>query len=323
MNEAEDAATTIARLLKNNLRVVKDNGALASINISSEWQNAAAFKMDDGQITVGLAECSDQKMELTGKIRRRLSVIRVNVWTTETPNADESAKTLRNKIVEEVNQILRRNSTKPNETTYTFVGLGAGGQGSGAFSGAEEASPNTDAWVELSDAEYQKLWYSDDDRYQLSSSESGKHAVLLLRFKVESRERTVKRLVLSFEGYGTSPLGDGITVKVWNHSAGVWENTQTNDAAEEETILLNVSAALPDYVDAEGYVWFLAETAKPTDGQTPATLECDTASCMVVVNGITYCDVVGYRNLDRVDIKPPVYRTEFTVKSWFIENIGA
>jgi hypothetical protein len=43
---------------------------------------------------------------------------------------------------------------------------------------------------------------------------------------------------------------------------------------------------------------------------------------MVMVNGITYCDMASYRNLDRVDVKPFIYRTELVLKSWFIENIG-
>jgi hypothetical protein len=59
-----------------------------------------------------------------------------------------------------------------------------------------------------------------------------------------------------------------------------------------------------------------------SDGADPAVLQCDYASCVVTVNGITYCDVAGFRNLDRVDVKPFIFRTEFTVKSWFFENIG-
>ncbi len=145
----------------------------------------------------------------------------------------------------------------------------------------------------------------------------------LFRFKVESRENTVKRAVLSFEGYGTAPSGDGFTVKVWNHTAGAWQDAQTSEANEADaTLALTLSANLPDYIDDEGYVWFLARTANASDGQTPATLNCDYVSCMVVVNGITYCDLAGYRNLDRTDVKPFIYRTELTVKSWFIENIG-
>ena len=204
MSETEDPAVTVARLLRTKMHVVKDSGALASVNVSGEWQNNDAFKTGDGQVTVGLAESADQKIDLTGKIRRRTSTLRVNVWATDMPNASESAKGLRGKIVEEVNRVIRQNRTTPNDTVYDFVGLGAGGQGCRAFSGDTEAAPSAD-WTELSDIDYQKLWYSDDSRCQVSSSESGKYAVLLFRFKVESRENTVKQAVLGFEGYGTAP----------------------------------------------------------------------------------------------------------------------
>jgi hypothetical protein len=322
MSEIEEAAVTVTRLLKTKMRVIKDSGALASVTVSREWQNSDALKTGDGQVTVGLAECTDQKVELTGKIRRRTPVIRVNVWATDTPNASENGKVMRHKIVEEINRVIRENRTTPNETLYDFVGVGAGGEGCRAFSGEAEAAPGAQ-WTELSDGDYQKLWYSDDDRCQISANESGKYAVLLFGFKVESRENTVKRAVLSFEGYGTAPSGNGFTVKVWNHTAGVWQNAQISEASEDDAaVALSLNANLPDYIDDQGYVWFLARTANASDGQTPATLHCDYVSCMVVVNGITYCDLAGYRNLDRTDVKPFIYRTELTVKSWFIENIG-
>ncbi len=66
MSEIEDSAVTVARLLKTKMRVIKDNGALASVGVSGEWQNSDAFKTGDGQVTVGLAECIDQKIDLTG-----------------------------------------------------------------------------------------------------------------------------------------------------------------------------------------------------------------------------------------------------------------
>lgn len=322
MSEVEDAAVTVARLLKTKMHVVKDSGTLASVNVSGEWQNADALKGGDGQVTVGLAECTDQKIELTGKIRRRTSVIRVNVWATDMPNASESGKVIRGKIVEGVNRVIRENRTHPNDTLYGFVGLGAGGQGCRAFSGDTEATPSLE-WAELSDSDYQQLWYSDDERCQISGSGSGKYAVLLFGLKIESRENTVKQMVLSFEGYGTAPGGNGVTVKVWNHSVGAWQNAQVGEATDEdETLTLKLTANLPNYIDDEGYVWFLAKTTNASTSQTPATLHCDYVSCMVVVNGITYCDLASYRNLDRTDLKPFVYRTELVVKSWFIENIG-
>ena len=322
MSQTEDPVVTVARLLKTKMRVVKDSGALASVNVSGEWQNSAAFMSGDGQVTVGLAECADQKIELTGKIRRRLPTLRVNVWATDMLNAKENGKAMRGKIVEEVNRVIRQNRTKPNETVYDFVGAGSSGQGCKAFSGDSEAVPSAD-WTELSDGDYQKLWYSDDTRCQVSTSVSGENGVLLFRFKVESRENTVKRLVLGFEGFGTAPGGNGVTVKVWNHNESGWQNALNNLAgAGDEALTLTLLANLPDYINSEGYVWFLARTNSASDGTTPAVLNCDYVSCVATINGITYCDLTSYRNLDRVDTKPFIYRTELVLKSWFIENIG-
>jgi len=42
MSETEDAATTVARLLRTKMRLAKDNGALATISVTGEWQNAEA-----------------------------------------------------------------------------------------------------------------------------------------------------------------------------------------------------------------------------------------------------------------------------------------
>jgi hypothetical protein len=213
------------------------------------------------------------------------------------PNASENGRTMRSKIVEEVNRVIRQNRIAPNETLYDFVGLGSGGQACKAFSGDSEAVPSAD-WIELSDTQYQKLWYSDDDRCQVSCGESGQFAVLLFGFKLESREKAVKKMVLGFEGYGTAPGGNGVTVKVWNHTAGAWQNAQSSKAGEgDEALTLTLLADLPDYIDAEGYVWFLAKTSNASDGDSPATLYCDCVSCTVTVNGITYCDVASYRNL--------------------------
>jgi hypothetical protein len=104
MSETEDAAVTVARLLRTEMRVVKEDGSLATVIVTSEWQNTDAFKNCDGQVTVGLAESTDQKIELSGKTRRRLSFLRVNVWVTDTPRASEAAglcaaKSLRKSIV--------------------------------------------------------------------------------------------------------------------------------------------------------------------------------------------------------------------------------
>jgi len=50
-------------------------------------------------------------------------------------------------------------------------------------------------------------------------------------------------------------------------------------------------------------------------------LHCDYAECALTVEGITYADIVGYRDEDQVNVKPFIWRTEFTVKSWLFENV--
>lgn len=322
MSETEEAQITIARLLKHNLRVVKDTDALANINVTSEFQEADALKGYESQVTVALAECVDQKLELSGKNRKRTSTLRVNVWATDFSHA-ENARLMRSKLVEEVNRVIRQNRTKPNETLYYFAGSGNGGQACKALHSNTEDAPGGSSWTELSSVEYQQLWYSDDSQYQTSNSQSGEYAALLLGFKLESRKRTAKKIVLTFEGYATSPNGDSITVKVWNSTNTAWQNQQTQGGTgQDHTVTLTLAENSADYIDEDGYVWLTARTTHPSNESIPAVLFCDYASCAVTINGITYCDVSSYRQLDRIDVKPFIFRTEFNVKSWFFENTG-
>jgi hypothetical protein len=39
------------------------------------------------------------------------------------------------------------------------------------------------------------------------------------------------------------------------------------------------------------------------------------------VSGIAYVDVVSFRDVDKVDVKPFVWRTEFTLKTWVFEYV--
>lgn len=83
MSETESPVDTVVRLLSKNMRVIKEDGSLASILVSKEWLDRELFKNVDGQITVGLAESQDTKIEISGRLRRRLSTLRVNVWSQD------------------------------------------------------------------------------------------------------------------------------------------------------------------------------------------------------------------------------------------------
>ena len=329
MSEIEDPVITTTRLLQKNMRVVKDDNAIASIYVSKEWYDRELFKNYDGQITVGLGESRDTKIEMSGRIRRRLGSLRVNVWATDRPATSDPGRLMRSKIVEEVNRIVRQNRNKPNVMEYNFAGIGyPEGDPHKAFQAGAltELTPENVAWTELKEDathdEYQQIWYSDDKHYSKSHSVNGEYALMLFRFKVESREKTVKKIVLAFEGYGTAPAGNGVTIKVWNHVASAWQNAQSGTGGADETITISLISSITDYIDDDGYVWLLARTTNPSNGVTAAIINCDYVSCTVTVNGITYLDIVSFRDADRVDVKPLIFRTEFALKSWMFEDIG-
>jgi hypothetical protein len=321
MSEIETPEITLIRLLKGNVQVVRDNGSLANVEVSGENPDGEAFRGFDGQVTVGLADTVDQKLELTGKTRKRTSTLRVNVWTVEQAGALEPAKTLHSKLVAEVNRVIRQNRLAPNQTVYSLYGLGAGSQTHQAYVGNAAASPHAGSWLELTSEDYVKLWAPDSNSVTVSRSESGETAALLFGFKPDSRKNVAKKVMVLFVGCGSASSGNYVSVQVWNHVTEAWEHTQSGSADSDQTLAITLTADLPSYIDGEGYVWLLAQTS-PSDGQTPSVLHCNYATCTVTVNGATYCDVSGYRDLHRADTKPPIYRTEFTVKSWFFENIG-
>ena len=325
MSEIEDAVTTVVRLLSKNVRVVKEDNAIASVHVSKEWYDRELFKNYDGQITVGLAESRDTKIEMSGKIRRRLGSLRVNVWATDRPATSDPGSLMRQKMVEEINRIVRQNRSSPNQTLYNFAGLGyPSGDPHKAFqAGAtSELIPSNTSWTELTNTEYQGIWYSDDTRYSKSVNVNLQYSLMLFRFKIDSREQAVKKIVLAFEGYGTAPVANGITIKVWNHVAQAWQNAQAGTGGADETITITLTMSITDYIDDNGYVWLLARTTNPSNGTTAAILYCDYVSCTVTVNGITYLDVVSFRDADRVDTKPFIFRTEFQLRSWMFEDVG-
>ncbi len=324
MSQPENPITTVIRLLNKNLKITKEDGATANIQVTPEWQNQELLKNYDAQVTVGLTESRDNKVEISGRIRQRTTLIRVGVWTMDKQASADSGRLMREKIVEEINRVVKQNRSKPNETLYNFAGVGQTSETHKAYhaEAVTELPPEHADWTELTNAEYEKIWYSDDNRHSKTSNVNGEYALMLFRFKIESRKETIKQIVLTFEGYGTAPSGNGVTVKVWNHVAEEWQNAQNGTGETDETLVVTLASQVSDFVDEDGFVWLLARTANPSDGSTPAILYCDYVCCTVTVYGITYLDIVSFRDADRVDVKPILYHTEFTLKSWSFEDVG-
>lgn len=319
----EDPVTTLVRLLDKNMWLVKDDGSLAKIHVSKEWYDRELLKNYDGQVTVGLERSEDQKLGFSAAVRRRVGFARVNIWVID--KVGLVGRKMRGKLREEINRIIREKRVKPNETLYNFVGVGppTGTHKAYYAKSDSELAPGAVDWTELTATEYEKLWHSDDSRYSYSQSVNLNYSMMLLRFKIESDEQTLKKIVLRFEGYGTAPAGNGITIKVWDHVNEVWEEAQTGTGGADEWVSITLTSNLTDYVDANGYIYLLARTTNPSDGTTAAVIYSDCADSIITVNGITYCDIVSYRDEDEVRVKPFLWRTEFTVKTWLFETVSA
>jgi len=321
MVEIEDPVTTLVRLLNKNIQVVKDDGSLADICVTTEWYDRELLKNYDGQVTVGLDHSEDQKLGFSATLRRRVGYARIKIWVVDKP--DSAGKQIRNKLRQEVNRVVREKRTKPHETNYNYSGVGAESVSHRAYyaESASELVPDAPEWTEFSAADYEKLWQSDDTRFSYSQSEAGKYSLLLFRIKIESNQKTVKKIVLKFEGYGTAPAGNGVTVKAWNSEASAWQNSQTGTGGEDEEVTITLESSLTDYIDSDGYVYLLARTTNVSNGVSSAVIHCDYVDCLVTVEGITYVDMVSYRDTDEVRVKPFIWRTEFTVKTWLFENV--
>jgi len=321
--ETEEPVTTLVRLLDKNMRVVNDDGSLAKVYVSQQWYDRELFKNYDGQVTVGLDHSEDQKVGFSGTARRRIGFARVNIWTTDKPEQGVTGRRMRDKMRAEINRIIREKRNKPNETLYYFAGVGptTGTHKAYHVGSSSELAPTSASWTELTSVEYEKLWYSDDNRYSKSHNVNLEYALTLFRFKIDPEERVVKKIALKFEGYGTAPGGNGATIKVWNFMASAWQNAQVGTGGADEVITITLTSNLTDFIDSNGYVYLFARTTNASDGVTAAILYNDYAECVVTVEGITYCDVVSYRDEDQVNVKPFIWRTEFTVKSWLFENV--
>lgn len=323
----EDPITTVIRLLSKNLRVVKDDASVASLYVSEQWCDRELFKNYDAQVTVGLRQVQDQKLNLAGTVRQMKGLLPVNLWTADRVASSDTGRTIRKKLVEEVKRVVHENMKVPNRTIYNFAGLGyPSGDPHKAYSAASasELIPSSTSWAELTNLEYQKIWYSDNIRYSKSTSVNLQDALMLFRFKVPSKAAAVSQIALAFEGYGTAPAGNGFTIKVWNAVSSAWESYGTVPSPpgeDDQVVTITLTSSLTNYIDSSGYVWLLARTTNPSNGTTAAVLYCDYVSCTVSVNGITYLDVVSYGDKDKVDVKPFLFRTEFVLKSWSFEDI--
>ena len=334
--EIENPVVTVLRLIESRIRVVKDDGGLANIRCSQANYDRELLKDVDAQITVSKTAdpCLPQKHTLDGKLRRRIYSLRATIITTDklTPGSDVG-RVMRDKALEQVLLIIPENRNLPYRTIYNFYPLNSTSTTHKAYdaSAINELAPSDPAWTELSNEEYSNLWSSDDLRHSKAASVADEFALMLFRFKIgikagearnEPRRQCLARLVLAFEGYGTSPSGNGVTLKVWDNVAGAWSNTQSGTAETDENLTITLTSNVKNYVDDNGFLYVLARTTNPSDGNTPAVLFCDFIQVTLDVRGITFCDVHSYRDVDVIDVKPFLFKEEIQIVAWLFESVA-
>jgi hypothetical protein len=325
LSELEDAVDTLIRLISSRIRVVKDNGSLASLLVTEGNYDRELLKEYDGQICLSMMEGFDQRVSGDGRLRKEVALIKCSSFAADkTAPGSDAGKVMRNKIAAQVKAIIRENRNLPYQTVYNFSGLGyPSGDPHKAFDAdaATEIAPSNTSWAELTNLEYQKLWSSDDIRHSKSASVY-QYGLMLFRFKLGPREACVKKIVLAFEGYGTAPAGNGVTIKIWNHVASAWQEAQSGSGSGDETLTITISANWPNFIDSSGYIWLLAKTTNPSDDVTHAVLYCDFVQCTIQVAGITHCDIQSFKNVLVTDFKPYLHSTEFVLRAWFIVNVS-
>jgi len=321
--DLEDVVTTLVRLLDTNMRLVKDDGSVGNVHVSEAWYDRDFLKTYDAQVTVSGGERVDRKIGTSGTKRLTIGSPRVNIWVLEKSDAAESGRSIRNKLQQEIARIIREKRTKPYITEYTFWNLGTASKTHKAYEAAatSELSPDDAEWSEIPGTGYNKIWYSDDDRHSKSANVDLEYALLLFRFKTTVKPSVLTSIELNFEGYGTAPGGNGVTIKVWNFTSEAWESAQSGTSGGDETIAITLTSALANYLDADGYLYLLARTTNPSDGETDAVIYCDYVECVITVHGITYADLGPSRDADRVDVKPIILRTEFVLTTWLFETV--
>jgi hypothetical protein len=335
LSEVENPVITVLRLIESRIRVVKDDGGLARVLCAQGNYDRELLKDYDAQITVSKTSepCQAQKHTLDGKLRRRIYSLRATITTVDKLSSSDAGRVMRDKVLEQLLLIIPENRNLPYRTAYNLYPIDSTSTTHKAYDAAAttEPAPSNPVWTELSNAEYANLWSSDNLRHSKSATGNGEFAFMLFRFKIgtktgesrkEARKQCLKRVILAFEGFGLSPSGNGVTLKVWDNLASAWSNTQTGVLGTDETLTITLTSNLTNYVNDDGFLYLMARTTNPSDGVSPATLNCDFVQATVDVRGVTFCDVHSYRDFDAVDVKPFLYNEEIVIVAWLFESVA-
>ncbi len=335
----EDPVQTVIHLLRSKLHVMRDSGVAAEILVSeANLDRELLLRQFDAQVAVSLDNVQEERLTLDGGLRRLQSTVRCSVFAIDKPGVAgaDAGRVMRWKVVDGVCSVVRENRFLPFRFVLDFNGVTAASGPHKAYAcGFKPSEQNVDlapgaaGWVELDDSEsgYRGLWRLDDeDRVAYSVSGEGEHPVVLFGFKIGCKPYIVKKFVFRlFCRASGNDENYGFSVAVWNNAAGAWNDTgmfspePENYGPAQGDFSLDVNCG--DFVDGDGFVWVLVMGLSPSDGETPAWLYCWFLDLQVDVNGLSFIDVVAYRPVDLVDVKPFVFKEDVILRGWCFERV--
>jgi hypothetical protein len=99
--------------------------------------------------------------------------------------------------------------------------------------------------------------------------------------KVAKLETDTTKIAGIWHGRGTSPTGDKATYLIWDGAN--WVNPVNHTSASTTKLTNAVSSNIANYIDANGFVHFLAH-AEASDGSVASTVYSDYIECEVTLN---------------------------------------
>ena len=121
------------------------------------------------------------------------------------------------------------------------------------FDGLGTISGNTNAYTELSDAQYVQMSTSDNVRYPVPAAGVGDLEFLWCRTMVNQPSSTITQIVFTFEGY---PATAGtVSIYLYNSNTSTWDAAALASAAfgtSDQTLTGTLASGFSNYIDSSG-----------------------------------------------------------------------
>ena len=123
---------------------------------------------------------------------------------------------------------------------------------------------------------------SDDDEADVCAEATAtNYAGVRVMFTTTEAEGDITQFTITMKGYGTSDVGDGAFLYLWDDELSDWELVDSDGGAVKATLTSTVAADMTDYFNAsnELFALLISDSTHPTTG---SDLHCYYAELSVI-----------------------------------------